>query len=94
MAPDTDLARWVGYGGAALADGTPLVPHETICAVPRAEAEASDHWQPVDAKRKTLKTRTPRKPSQPSKPKRTAPAPSESAGTGEAAGAPSEDGGS
>lgn len=81
--PSQDLARWIGYGGAVhQATGTDLVPGETIVAVPRDEAELSEHWQPVDANGKPLK------------PKRSRTAPSESAGTGEAAGAPSEQDGS
>jgi hypothetical protein len=68
MAPSSpDRALWVGYGGATLGDGTQLIPHETICDVPLAEAEASDHWQPVDkpAKRAARAPRAPRAPKAP-----------------------------
>lgn len=41
-------ARWIGFP-AALADGTPLVPGETVVKIPAAEAKASDNWEPVTA---------------------------------------------
>lgn len=48
MARSEEKALYVGEGGNCLSDGTPLIPGETIALVPRAEAEASDLWQPVD----------------------------------------------
>ncbi len=42
-----ELALYVGEGGNSLSDGTPLIPGETICHVPKAEAQASDLWEPV-----------------------------------------------
>lgn len=40
-------ATWVGPAGLALANGTLLVPGETVVSIPEGEAKASDHWQPV-----------------------------------------------
>ena len=48
MAPSDEKALYVGEAGNCLADGTPLIPGETIALVPRAEAEASDLWEPVE----------------------------------------------
>lgn len=47
MATTPDKALYVGEGGNCLSDGTPLIPHETVCQVPRSEAEASELWEPV-----------------------------------------------
>lgn len=47
MANAQEKALYVGEGGNVLADGTPLIPGETVALVPRAEAEASDLWEPV-----------------------------------------------
>lgn len=45
--PSEEKALYVGEGGNALTDGTPLVPGETIALVGKGEAEASDLWEPV-----------------------------------------------
>lgn len=47
MGSEAEKALYVGEGGNVLADGTVLIPGETIALVPRAEAEASDLWKPV-----------------------------------------------
>lgn len=47
MATQPDKAMYVGEAGNCLSDGTPLIPGETICEVPQAEAEASELWDPV-----------------------------------------------
>jgi hypothetical protein len=47
MAPTPEKALYVGEAGNCLADGTPLIPGETIAEVPKAEAEGSELWQPV-----------------------------------------------
>jgi hypothetical protein len=47
--PAPDTALYVGPVGNALGDGTELVPHETVANISRAEAEASDNWQPIKA---------------------------------------------
>jgi hypothetical protein len=47
MAPVEEKALYVGEAGNCLADGTPLIPGETIALVPFAEAEHSDLWEPV-----------------------------------------------
>lgn len=48
-----EKALYVGEGGNALSDGTPLVPHETIALVSKGEAEASDLWEPIKHGRPT-----------------------------------------
>jgi hypothetical protein len=40
-------ARWVAPFQAELPDRTVLVPHETVVAIPEAEAEGSDNWKIV-----------------------------------------------
>jgi hypothetical protein len=47
MATAPEKALYVGEGGNFLSDGTALIPHETVCLVPKAEAEASELWEPV-----------------------------------------------
>jgi hypothetical protein len=47
MAPSTEKALYVGEAGNCLADGTPLISGETVCEVPKAEAEGSELWSPV-----------------------------------------------
>lgn len=51
MTPPQEKARYVGEGGNVLADGTVLIPGETIALVPRSEAETSDLWEPIDSGR-------------------------------------------
>lgn len=51
MANDTCKALWVAGFRAILPDGTELVPGETVVTMPRAEAEASDHWRPVGSRK-------------------------------------------
>lgn len=46
-APKLVNARWVGTCEAQLADGTILVPGETIVKIPEPEAQASANWEPV-----------------------------------------------
>ncbi len=41
----TVRAQWVGPYGDRFADGTLLVPNDTVCDMPRDEAEMSDNWQ-------------------------------------------------
>lgn len=48
--PKLTSARWVGGYEAVLADGTILVPNETVVKVPVGEAENSDNWEPTRAK--------------------------------------------
>jgi hypothetical protein len=47
MASTPDKALYVGEAGNCLSDGTALIPGETVCEVPKAEAQASDLWEPV-----------------------------------------------
>lgn len=50
-------AKWVGPYEAVLADGTVLLPGETIIEISEGEAKESAHWEPVAATRKSsLKT--------------------------------------
>lgn len=48
-AEKTVKARWVAGYEASLADGTLLIPGETVVEIPAAEAEGSDNWQPTKA---------------------------------------------
>lgn len=47
MAPQPEKALYVGEAGNCLSDGTRLIPGETVCLVPKAEAEGSELWKPV-----------------------------------------------
>ncbi len=38
-------ARWVAGFPAVMADGTQLVPGETVAKIPAEEANASDNWE-------------------------------------------------
>lgn len=40
-------ALWVGPGGHVLADGTDLIPGETVVQISEGEAVESDNWQPA-----------------------------------------------
>lgn len=40
-------ATWIGPYGYTKPDGTLLETGITVCKVPAAEAEGSDHWLPV-----------------------------------------------
>lgn len=44
-------AIWVGPSGYRLADGTVLQYGETVCSVPKGEADLSDNWTPVPARK-------------------------------------------
>lgn len=51
MASDLVKALWVGTA-QTFVDGRPLVAGETVCEIPRAQAEGSDDWQPVTSSKK------------------------------------------
>jgi hypothetical protein len=52
-------ARWVAPFQAELPDRTVLVPHETVVAIPEAEAEGSDNWKIVGKRSGGTRSRGP-----------------------------------